>query len=156
MEDPKYYLKGYLCELFVYDNRVVIDRNRHGALRGFAGSKTIPFSSIKSVQYKGGGTLLNGYIQFGVLGGMEAQNGIFDAAKDENSVIFTSDKNNRALEIKNYVEKIILDKQRLSQPSTSIPANSAADELLKYKQLLDMGALTQAEFDAKKRQLLGL
>ena len=33
---------------------------------------------------------------------------------------------------------------------------SAADELKKYKELLDMGAITQEEFDAKKKQLLGL
>ena len=33
---------------------------------------------------------------------------------------------------------------------------SAADEILKYKQLLDLGALTQEEFDAKKKQLLAL
>ncbi len=33
---------------------------------------------------------------------------------------------------------------------------SAADEILKYKQLLDMGAITQEEYDAKKKQLLGL
>lgn len=32
----------------------------------------------------------------------------------------------------------------------------AADEILKLKQLLDAGALTQDEFDAKKKQLLGL
>ena len=32
---------------------------------------------------------------------------------------------------------------------------SAADELLKYKNLLDIGAITQEEFDAKKKQLLG-
>lgn len=31
-----------------------------------------------------------------------------------------------------------------------------ADELLKWKQLLDMGAITQEEFDAKKKELLGL
>ena len=31
---------------------------------------------------------------------------------------------------------------------------SVADELLKYKQLLDMGALTQDEFDKKKAELL--
>ncbi|NHC38920.1 bacteriochlorophyll 4-vinyl reductase [Bacillus sp. MM2020_1] len=31
---------------------------------------------------------------------------------------------------------------------------SAADELLKYKQLLDMGVLTQEEFDMKKEELL--
>lgn len=33
---------------------------------------------------------------------------------------------------------------------------SGADEILKFKQLLDMGAITQEEFDAKKKQLLGL
>lgn len=35
-------------------------------------------------------------------------------------------------------------------------APSAADELMKFKQLLDAGAITQEEFDAKKKQLLGL
>lgn len=33
---------------------------------------------------------------------------------------------------------------------------SSADELKKFKGLLDMGVITQEEFDAKKRQLLGL
>lgn len=34
------------------------------------------------------------------------------------------------------------------------PVYSAADEILKYKQLLDMGVLTQEEFDRKKEELL--
>lgn len=33
---------------------------------------------------------------------------------------------------------------------------SAADELKKFKELLDIGAITQEEFDAKKKELLGL
>lgn len=33
---------------------------------------------------------------------------------------------------------------------------SEADELLKFKQLLDAGVITQAEFDAKKKQILNL
>ena len=32
----------------------------------------------------------------------------------------------------------------------------ATDELIKYKELLDSGVITQEEFDAKKKQLLGL
>ena len=32
----------------------------------------------------------------------------------------------------------------------------AAEELKAYKELLDSGAITQEEFEAKKRQLLGL
>lgn len=35
-------------------------------------------------------------------------------------------------------------------------SGSEADEILKYKQLLDIGAITQEEFEAKKKQLLGL
>ena len=34
--------------------------------------------------------------------------------------------------------------------------SEAADDLLKLKELLDAGILTQEEFDAKKKQLLGL
>ena len=33
---------------------------------------------------------------------------------------------------------------------------SQADELMKFKKLLDQGVITQKEFDAKKKQLLGL
>lgn len=35
-------------------------------------------------------------------------------------------------------------------------AQSSADELKKYKDLLDSGVISQEEFDAKKKQLLGL
>ena len=34
--------------------------------------------------------------------------------------------------------------------------NSATDEILKLKKLLDQGIITQEEFNAKKKQLLGL
>lgn len=40
--------------------------------------------------------------------------------------------------------------------SESTVATSSADEILKYKTLLDQGIITQEEFDAKKKQLLGL
>ena len=32
---------------------------------------------------------------------------------------------------------------------------SSADEILKLKQLLDMGAITQEEFDEQKKKILG-
>ena len=36
------------------------------------------------------------------------------------------------------------------------PAESPVDELIKWKSLLDSGGITQDEYDAKKKQLLGL
>lgn len=46
-------------------------------------------------------------------------------------------------------------KSKLSKSSVS-PSFSAADEISKFKSLLDSGAITEAEFEAKKKQLLGL
>ena len=46
---------------------------------------------------------------------------------------------------------------RAVQPESPIsPVQSVADELLKLKNLVDMGVLTQEEFDHKKKILLGL
>ncbi|MEK9197113.1 PH domain-containing protein [Ureibacillus sp. FSL E2-3493] len=41
-------------------------------------------------------------------------------------------------------------------PQATNPSISAADEILKFKKLLDAGILTQEEFEAKKKQLLGI
>lgn len=35
-------------------------------------------------------------------------------------------------------------------------ATAGAEELKRYKELLDSGVITQEEFDAKKKQILGL
>ena len=45
-------------------------------------------------------------------------------------------------------------KQNISAPVQQTA--SPAEELKKFKELLDMGAITQEEFDSKKKQILGL
>ena len=40
--------------------------------------------------------------------------------------------------------------------NVEVHTNSTADEIMKFKTLLDQGVITQEEFDAKKKQLLGL
>ena len=45
------------------------------------------------------------------------------------------------------------EQQVASQPMAT---SSVADEILKFKQLLDMGAITQEEYDAKKAELLSI
>lgn len=50
-----------------------------------------------------------------------------------------------------------LQPQNAAPAPASVPAPaSAAVEIKQYKELLDMGAITQEEFEAKKKQLLGL
>lgn len=48
------------------------------------------------------------------------------------------------------------DDDTRAAPQQAAPVQSTADELKKYKELLDTNIITQEEFDDKKRQLLGL
>lgn len=48
------------------------------------------------------------------------------------------------------------DIAKINAQQNGQPAISSADELKKFKELLDSGIITQEEFDAKKKQLLGL
>lgn len=53
-----------------------------------------------------------------------------------------------------FLKSCKVSQEKPQAAATAVP--SAADELLKFKQLLDMGAVTEAEYNAKKAQLLGL
>ena len=62
-------------------------------------------------------------------------------------------------EVFEAISKLLLDRQEQKPRETAIRSErpqSSADELKKYKDLLDSGIITQDEFDAKKKQLLGL
>lgn len=159
MQYPVIQFKGYNGQIYVYEDHLVIERKGFlaTAAAGFAGSKTIPFSAIQSVQFKDAGAMVNGYIQFAVLGGVEKRGGITNAVSDENSVVFTRKMQDGADRVRNYVEKAILNRENAPvERSAPAEAPSVADEIKKFKDLLDMGAITQEEFDAKKKQLLGL
>ena len=54
------------------------------------------------------------------------------------------------------IKSLIIDKKKSEQVKTNSADISNADELKKYKELLDSGVISQEEFDAKKRQILGL
>ena len=59
-------------------------------------------------------------------------------------------------EIHSVLSRLLMDRQQKSQNTVVPNTTSSADELKKYKELLDSGVITQEEFDAKKKQLLGL
>lgn len=63
-----------------------------------------------------------------------------------------------AIAVKRINEAIAEYKKKSSAPAATVVVNStsAADELKKFKELLDCGIISQEEFDAKKKQLLGL
>ncbi len=48
------------------------------------------------------------------------------------------------------------DRTVKNETTTSARATNIPDEIKRYKELLDVGAITQEEYEAKKKQLLGL
>ncbi len=58
-------------------------------------------------------------------------------------------------EIHSVLSELLMERQQ-EKSTAHIQTASNADELKKYKDLLDNRAITQAEFDEKKRQLLDL
>ena len=77
----------------------------------------------------------------------------FDTMKE----IFNVGTNkNSAKNIHSRVQKILFDLKNNKNSSVQSQNISSADELLKYKQLLDMGAITEDEYNEKKKLLLNL
>ena len=96
-----------------------------------------------------------GFIQLSYPGSLENKAGVIAAVNDENSILFQADQLPLAREIVDYIENG-RKQTKLPQAAPAIQQASAADELKKFKELLDMGVINQEEFDAKKKQLLGL
>jgi len=144
--------KGHNGQIELYNSKVCI--RRQGMLgfltQGLKGDKNITISSISSIQFKKAGMLTNGYIQFSFIGGQEAKGGVFQATKDENTVMFTVKQQPLFEEIKNIIErKVMVD-------GCSESIISDADELIKLASLVDKGILTEEEFQYKKKHILGL
>ncbi len=148
-------MRGVQDELEVFEDRLTIQpKGVLGFLnKGLKGKKTIPFSSITAIQHKEAGAVFSGYLQFTVPGGVENRGGLFAATKDENTFMFAgTDKNVLVVEIKEYIEQRM---RELRRPETSTAGSSLGDELQKLGEMKAKGLLSEEEFQAAKRRLLG-
>lgn len=149
---PVYSMKGVGGLLEVYEDRVnITPKGVLGFLnKGLKGTKSIPFFSITGVQFKKSG-MTSGYIQFTMPGGNESRGGVLAATRDENTFMFAR-QNELAIEIKDYIENRI---QELHRPQASSPAFSITDELQKLVDMKTNGILSDDEFEAAKRRIIG-
>lgn len=148
-------MKGVQDILEVFEDRVTITpKGVLGFLnKGIKGTKEIPFASVVAVQFKEAGAIFSGYLQFTIPGGNESRGGIFAATQDENTFMFAQAKNNaQAKEIKEYIDGSI---RRSRAPQAAVPATNLSDELLKLVQLREKGLLSEDEFQAAKKKLIG-
>lgn len=138
--------------LELYENKIRIKRKGVGSflIHGSKGEKDIFIRDITAIQLKRPGMLTNGYIQFVFSGSKENKDGIFDAASDENSMIFTKKQMKDVEAFKEAVESKLFETK--SPPAT----NNNLNDLEKLAELKSKGIITEDEFNLKKKQLLGI
>lgn len=73
----------------------------------------------------------------------------------ENSIQFGGKCNADAETIATFIRTKI-EEMKNAPAGGYVQQTSPAEELKKFKELLDSGIITQEEFDAKKKELLGL
>ncbi|BAU27591.1 uncharacterized protein DUF4429 [Aneurinibacillus soli] len=146
---------GVNGQIEVTQNKVIIKRKGMLAkmTQGLKGDKEILIKQITSIQFKAPGTFTNGYMQFAFSGGSENKGGLFDATKDENTVMFNKKQQPDFEKIKALIEEKMEEATTAATPSAPI---DTAEQIKKFAELRDAGILTEEEFQTKKKQLLGI
>jgi Short C-terminal domain/Domain of unknown function (DUF4429) len=155
MTDMLIEFKGLNGQIELYTDKIIIKRKgtRAKLTQGFfKGDKTIYIKQITGIQLKEAGLFIGGYIQFTIPGGIESRRGISDANRDENTVMFLKTENKLAQQMKSEIEKLMMNS---TQPLIVNNKSNDPDLIRNYKQLLDEGIITQEEFEAKKKEILG-
>lgn len=161
-KEYKYVLQTHTgTALEVYETYLIIEFVNSGSFMANAmkgggnGGKRLNISDISAIQFKEPAAASVGFMQFSYPGSVDSKAGVLGAINDENSVLISPENLELAREIYNYIEK---RREEIKQSPTgqTFQSLSTADEILKFKNLLDSQIITQEEFDAKKRQLLGL
>lgn len=151
--------KGNNGILFADDFKITIKREGLNArLLNLRGQKEIYIKDISSIQFKKPGMISNGFIQFSFAGSNEKSGGTFNAATDENSVVFTAKQLQNFEKIKDFIDR--RRNELLNQVSNPLNASKHEKdiyaEIEKLADLRNKGIVTIEEFEMKKRQLLGL
>jgi len=142
---------GVNGQIELQEDKIIIKREGFLSFltQGLRGDKEILISQISSIQFKYPSTFTNGFIQFSYLGGVEHKGGILDATKDENTVFFNSFQLQDFKSLKEMIENRINEFAKKDK-------RSDLGDLEKLAELRDKGIITEEEFNAKKKQILGI
>lgn len=125
---------------------------------GRRGEKEIFIKSISAIQMKEPG-FTSGFIQFSLSGESASKGGVFDAAKDENSIILPNKQQYRDfLAARKLIEQYIddLNAPKATEPVSVQKEESELDQIEKLHSMKERGILTEEEFTHQKRKILGL
>jgi hypothetical protein len=149
--------QGANGKLIITEEKVMIVRKGAIALltQGFKGDKDILIEDISSIQVRKPKMGTRGYIQFAYHGGQETKGALLDAVKDENTLLFDKKHWDGIAKAKELVEQY-RSATRAANRAPAAAQSSDLDELKKLGDLRDSGILSDDEFEAKKKLILGL
>lgn len=133
-----YLLLGVFPYLLFRKTELTVTEQRITGKRAFGRTVELPINQVSAI----------------AMGGIKG----VAVATSSGMIKFSFIKNRQ--EIFDTVSALLRERQEMiahtDEPNAQNAPQSDADELAKFKQLLDSGAITQEEYDAKKKQLLRL
>lgn len=128
------------------------------------GTKSLHISHITGVQWKPAGPIIAGFLEFTLPGGTERQSKFgsqtTDAATSENAVVFNRKQQPAFERLRSAVENAINTQHDHEARASDTggeppPGNDLTTRLHELADLHDSGALTDDEFAAVKRRIIG-
>jgi len=119
---------------------------------GKKSSKEILIKDISAIQFATAGKFLYGYIRFIFKGGdtLHGPRKYKTLKTDENTVCFGLRQSSAFEKLKDAIDR------KMALTTEGVAKTSNLDDLEKLAGLRDKGVITEEEFEAKKKQLLGL
>lgn len=156
-KDALFYIDGREGTLAIFDEFIQLDFTGSAVkkyLSRLGGIKRIYYPQINSIQKRDVSDVILGSIEFELPGMTYSGRG---GGKKENVIHYDYYYQEEADKIYEFVNQKILNIQKNKiNPQPNIPNEmDVLSEIKKAKELLDMGAITQEEFDKIKKELLG-
>ena len=149
MDSADLIVKGLNGQIELCHNRVTISRK--GVWGRSEDFKEFFISQIAAVEYKAAGNFTKGYISFTSSGDGGSLRGL---TRFHNSVEFNKNQQPRFNELRERIAAIQASGEQHETHPTTTPDDIG--ELERLASLMEKGVVTQEEFDAKKRQILGI
>ena len=149
-----YFMNGLQGTLAIYDDYIEFDFTGGKVkkyLSAFGGVKKVYYNQINSIQKRDATEVVNGTIEF-ELPGMSAS----AFSQNENLITYLPKYQEEADKIYDFVNNKILELNRAQTQPTQVVQNeiSPMAKIKEAKELLDMGVITQEEFDEIKAKYL--
>ena len=141
---------GLNAKISVYSDKVVITRKGLHALT-LGKSSDVLMSRLQGIHFREAG-FSAGYLKL-LLPGDKTD--VAGTDMDPYTVMFKKNANEAMKKMKDCIYSH-MEKPSVTNSTTVVNQVSSAEELKKFKELLDSGIISQEEFDAKKKQILGL